>query len=62
MNEPIPPSVSCFEETALISSFHACVIFIKIINLGISFMQSIYIYVPERNHIPREHCDPNILM
>jgi len=24
--------------------------------LGISFMQGIYTYIPETNHVPREHC------
>ena len=28
---------------------------IIIIILGISFMQSIYAYAPETNHVPREH-------
>jgi len=27
-----------------------------IIILGISFMQGIYTYIPETNHVPREHC------
>jgi hypothetical protein len=33
-----------------------------IIVLGISFMQGIYTYVPEANHVPREHCVATILM
>ena len=28
---------------------------IIIITLGISFMQGIYTYIPETNHVPREH-------
>jgi hypothetical protein len=28
MNDPVPPSVSCFDETAFISSFNACVVII----------------------------------
>jgi len=37
-------------------------IIIIIIILGISFMQSIYTYIPETNHVPREHCVATILM
>ena len=29
---------------------------IIIIILGIFFMQGIYTYIPETNHVPREHC------
>jgi hypothetical protein len=35
---------------------------IIIIILGISFMQDIYTYIPETNHVPREHCVATILM
>ena len=28
---------------------------------GISFMQGIYTYMPETNHVPREHCVATIL-
>ena len=35
---------------------------IIVIILGISFMQGIYTYVPETNHVPREHCVATILM
>jgi hypothetical protein len=35
---------------------------IIIIILGIPFMQGIYTYIPETNHIPREHCVATILM
>jgi len=35
---------------------------IIIIILGISFMQVIYTYIPETNHVPREHCVATILM
>jgi hypothetical protein len=38
------------------------IIIIIIIVLGISFMHRIYIYIPETNHVPREHCDAAILM
>ena len=38
------------------------IIIIVIIILGISFMQGIYTYIPETNHIPREHCVATILM
>jgi len=38
-----------------------CIIIIIII-LGISFMQGIYAYIPETNHVPREHCVATILM
>jgi hypothetical protein len=37
-------------------------IIIIIILLGISFMQGIYTYIPETNHVPREHCVATILM
>ena len=30
--------------------------------LGISFMQGIYTYIPETNHVPREHCFAAILV
>jgi hypothetical protein len=33
-----------------------------IIIIGISFMQGIYTYIPETNHVPREHCVATILM
>jgi len=33
-----------------------------IIILGISFMQSIYTYITETDHVPREHCVATILM
>ena len=33
-----------------------------IIILGISFMQGVYTYIPETNHVPREHCVTTILM
>ena len=35
---------------------------IIIIIIGISFMQGIYTYIPETNHVPREHCVAAILM
>jgi hypothetical protein len=35
---------------------------IIIIILGISFMQGIYTYIPETNHVPRERCVATILM
>jgi len=38
------------------------IIIIIIIILGISFMQGIYTYIPETNHVPREHCVAVILM
>jgi len=33
-----------------------------IIILGISFMQGVYTYIFETNHVPREHCVATILM
>jgi len=36
-------------------------IIIIIIILGISFMQGIYTYIPETNHVPRERCVATIL-
>jgi len=38
------------------------IIIIIIIILGISFMQGIYTYISETNHVPREHCVATILM
>jgi len=38
------------------------IISISIIILGIFFMQGIYTYIPETNHVPREHCVATILM
>jgi hypothetical protein len=38
------------------------IIIIVIIILSISFMQGIYTYVPETNHVPREHRVATILM
>jgi len=38
------------------------IIIIIIIILCISFMQGIYIYIPETNHVPRDHCVATILM
>jgi hypothetical protein len=37
-------------------------IIIIIIIIGISFMQGVYTYVPETNHVPKEHCVATILM
>ena len=36
--------------------------FIIIIIVGISFMRGIYTYIPETNHVPREHRVATILM
>jgi hypothetical protein len=38
------------------------IIVIIIIILGITFMQVIYTYIPETNHVPREDCVVTILM
>ena len=38
------------------------IIIIIIIILGISFMQGIYTYIPETNHVPREQCVAAILV
>ena len=38
------------------------IIIIIIIILCISFMQGVYTYIPETNHVPREHCVETILM
>jgi len=35
---------------------------IIVIILGISFMQGIYTYIPETNHVPREHCVAAVLV
>jgi hypothetical protein len=38
------------------------IIIIIIIILGFSFMHGIYTYIPETNHVPREHRVATILM
>ena len=38
------------------------IIIIVIIILCICFMQDICTYIPETNHVPREHCVATILM
>jgi hypothetical protein len=38
------------------------IIIIIIIIIGISFMQGIYTYIPETNHVPREHGVATILV
>jgi hypothetical protein len=42
--------------------FIIIIIIIIIITLGFSSMQGIYTYMPETNHVPREHCVATILM
>jgi hypothetical protein len=37
-------------------------VIIIIIILGISFMHGMYTYIPETNHVPREHRVATILM
>ena len=46
----------------IILTVYIIIIIIIIIILGISFMQGIYTYIPETNHIPREHRVATILM
>jgi hypothetical protein len=38
------------------------IVIIIIIILGMSFMQGIFTYIPETNHVPKEHCVATILM
>ena len=52
--------LSCYPNSWNISII--IIIIIIIIILGISFMQGIYTYIPETNHVPREHCVAAILM
>jgi len=42
--------------------YYIIIIFIFIIILSISFMQGIYTYIRETNHVPSEHCVAAILM
>jgi hypothetical protein len=49
-------------EPSIIIINYWIIIIIIIIILGISFMQGIYTYIPEKNHVPREHCVATILM
>ena len=44
------------------SSCVIIIIIMIIIILGISFMQGTYTYIPEKNHVPREHCVATIPM
>jgi hypothetical protein len=46
----------------IINVLQKCKGIIIIIILGISFMQGIYTYIPETNHVPREHRVATILM
>jgi len=48
--------------TNFIVSIIIIIIIITINILGISFMQGIYTYIPETNHVPTEHCVATILM
>ena len=43
-------------------SFIVIIIIIIIILLSIFFVQCIYTYIPETNHVPRENCVATILM
>jgi len=54
-------SISAFHEFIIIIII-VIIIIIIIIIVGISFMQGIYTYIPETNHVPREHCVAAILM
>ena len=51
-----------FDIIIIIIIIISMVTIIIIIILGISFMQGIYTYIPETNHVPREHCGATILM
>ena len=56
--------ITRFHTKGILSLSHReiIIIIIIIIILGISFMQGIYTYIPETNHVPREHCVATILM
>jgi hypothetical protein len=51
----------CYRVTAYLQLI-IIIIIITIITLGISFIQGVYTYIPQTNHIPREHCVATILM
>jgi len=53
--------VSVFSYTLIIIIIIVVVVVVVVV-LGISFMQGIYTYIPETNHVPREHCVATILM
>jgi hypothetical protein len=60
---PINKSVKNLKDKNLIAiNIYCTIIIIIIIILDISFMQGIYTYIPETNHVPREHCVATILM
>jgi hypothetical protein len=54
--------ISTFRSTCAVPNVSVLCIIITIIILGISSMQGIYTYIPETNHVPKEHCVATILM
>jgi len=56
------PNTICDEHVIVVVVVVVIIIIIIIIIIGISFMQGIYTYIPETNHVPREHCVATILM
>ena len=50
-------SIECFPGIIII-----IIIIIILIIIDISIMQGIYTYIPETNHVPREHCVATVLM
>jgi len=56
------PCQSCLSWFFLPIIIIVIIIIIIVIILGISFMQGIYTYIPETNHVPRQHCVATILM
>ena len=55
LSEPTVATKACYKVIIII-------IINIIIIIHISFMQIIYTYIPETNHVPREHCVVTILM
>jgi len=55
-------AMKAYRRSKDIVPFIIIITIIIIIILGISFMQGIYTYIPETNHVPREHRVATILM
>ena len=49
-------------DAQIFNTFIIIIIIVIIIFLDMSFMQGIYTYIPETNHVPREHCVVTILV
>jgi uncharacterized spore protein YtfJ len=39
-----------------VEAANAYIVVVDVVIVGLSFMQGIYTYIPEKIHVPREHC------